>query len=61
MWSLGNLRDQHLTTFFRRIGPLAVEKYLASLESKMDAKTIEIEWSWDQPIIQDILLKYYRD
>ncbi len=27
----------------------------------MELETIEIEWSWDQPIIQDILLKYYRD
>jgi SAM-dependent methyltransferase len=27
----------------------------------MEQKIIEIEWSWDQPIIQDILLKYYRD
>jgi SAM-dependent methyltransferase len=27
----------------------------------LDIETIEIEWSWDQPIIQDILLKYYRD
>ena len=28
---------------------------------KMKSEIIEIEWSWDQPIIQDILLKYYRD
>lgn len=27
----------------------------------MESETVEIEWSWDQPIIQDILLKYYRD
>ena len=27
----------------------------------MESEIIEIEWSWDQPIIQDILLKYYRD
>ncbi len=27
----------------------------------MESKTVEIEWSWDQPIIQDLLLKYYRD
>ena len=27
----------------------------------METKTIEIEWDWDHPIIQDILLKYYRN
>ncbi len=27
----------------------------------MESEIIEIDWSWDQPIIQDILLKYYRD
>jgi SAM-dependent methyltransferase len=27
----------------------------------MKSEIIEIEWSWDQPIIQEILLKYYRD
>lgn len=27
----------------------------------MDSEIVEIEWSWDQPIIQGILLKYYRD
>ena len=27
----------------------------------METETIEIEWSWDQPLIQEILLKYYRD
>jgi|UPI0004007B14 SAM-dependent methyltransferase len=30
-------------------------------ETTMKSEIIEIEWSWDQPIIQDILLKYYRD
>lgn len=27
----------------------------------MGTEIIEVEWSWDQPIIQEILLKYYRD
>lgn len=27
----------------------------------MEPEIIEIEWSWDQPVVQDILLKYYRD
>ena len=27
----------------------------------MKSEIIEIKWSWDQPTIQDILLKYYRD
>ncbi len=27
----------------------------------MATETMELEWSWDQPIIQDILLKYFRD
>jgi SAM-dependent methyltransferase len=27
----------------------------------MESEIIEIAWSWDQPIVQDILLKYYRD
>lgn len=27
----------------------------------MESEIIEIDWSWDQSIIQDILLKYYRD
>lgn len=27
----------------------------------MKSEIIEIDWSWDQSIVQDILLKYYRD
>ncbi len=28
---------------------------------RMKTETIEIKWSWNHPVIQDILLKYYRE
>ena len=31
-----------------------------TIEETSDQVT-EIEWSWDHPVIQDILLTYYRD
>jgi 2-polyprenyl-3-methyl-5-hydroxy-6-metoxy-1,4-benzoquinol methylase len=27
----------------------------------MNTEIIETEWGWDNPVIQDILLSYYRD
>ena len=27
----------------------------------MDSEITEIQWSWDHPVIQEILLKYYRE
>lgn len=27
----------------------------------MASKIIEVDWSWDQPLVQELLLKYYRD
>ncbi len=27
----------------------------------MDAEIIEVPWSWDHPLVQEILMKYYKD